>query len=162
MCVSDSVLMKMHILLNQGALHLALSGIFSRACVRYDDFRTQQLESSWFRTRDATFSFCVLGLTGLGLTGQCCEQEMTLDEYEKLMEEKRATLNKALKTPTYKVDTAKEFQGMKVVEKRDIEEDSPFELTNKKQIGARKAGLVEKERKEVFFSHIFFQKCIGL
>lgn len=74
---------------------------------------------------------------------------MTLDEYEKLMEEKRGALNKTSKTPTYKVDAAKEFQGMKVVEKRDVEEDTTFELTNKKTIGARKAGLVEKERKEV-------------
>eukprot|EP00884_Botryococcus_braunii_P013974 jgi/Botrbrau1/22578/Bobra.176_1s0011.2 len=77
------------------------------------------------------------------------EKEMTLDEYEKVLEEKRVALNKAAKTPTYKVDAAKEFQGMKVVEKRDVEaEDNTFELTNKKTIGARKAGLVEKERKE--------------
>lgn len=95
-----------------------------------------------------------------GMTEECCEQEMTLDEYEKLMEEKRASLNKALKTPAYKVDTAKEFQGMKVVEKRDIDEDSPFELTNKKQIGARKAGLVEKERKEVIFLRIRLLLCM--
>jgi hypothetical protein len=75
-------------------------------------------------------------------------QEMTLDEYEKILEERRANLNKVTPKKPYKVDE-KEFKGLKIHTKKDVEEDVVLELTNKKAIGARKAGIVDKTLKEV-------------
>lgn len=72
---------------------------------------------------------------------------MTLDEYEKLMEEKRANLNKKVATET-KVDP-KAFEGMKAYTRKNEGGDNHLELTTKKQIGIHKSGQAEKTRKEV-------------
>lgn len=72
---------------------------------------------------------------------------MTLEEFEKLREEKRAGLNKK---PSSDVKTdPKAFEGMKAYSRSTGEEENGLELSNKKQIGQRKSGLVEKTRKEV-------------
>ncbi len=84
-----------------------------------------------------------------------------MDEYEKILEERRANLNKVTPKKPYKVDE-KEFKGLKIHTKKDVEEDVVLELTNKKAIGARKAGIVDKTLKEVctaennFFFPLFF------
>ena len=71
---------------------------------------------------------------------------MTLEEYEKVREEKRAGLNKKANTEV-KADP-KAFEGMKLARKTG-EEQNELELANKKLIGQRKSGAVEKTRKEV-------------
>lgn len=72
---------------------------------------------------------------------------MTLEEYEKLREEKRAGLNKKASSEV-KADP-KAFEGMKAYSRKTGEEENELELSNKKLIGQRKSGLVEKTRKEV-------------
>lgn len=72
---------------------------------------------------------------------------MTLGEYEKLREEKRAGLNKKASSEV-KADP-KAFEGMKAYSRKTGEEENELELSNKKQIGQRKSGLIEKARKEV-------------
>lgn len=71
---------------------------------------------------------------------------MTLEEYEKMREEKRAGLNKKPSTEV-KADP-KAFEGMKLA--RKVEDENELELSNKKQIGQRKSGQVDKTRKEVW------------
>jgi plasminogen activator inhibitor 1 RNA-binding protein len=72
------------------------------------------------------------------------EKELSLEEYEALMEEKRAGLN-VQRDASFKVDKA-QFQGMKTFEKE--EEDVGLSLNkNAKSIGASKANR-ERERKE--------------
>ena len=52
-------------------------------------------------------------LWGVEMTWELCVlQEMTLDEYEKLMEEKNANLNKAPPKKSAKARPMKEFEGM--------------------------------------------------
>ena len=74
---------------------------------------------------------------------------MTLDEYEKLQEEKRANLNKKPATAV-KVDT-KAFEGMKAYNRKDVPDDNELGLSEKKQPGKSKTG--DKIRKEVCHSH---------
>jgi len=72
------------------------------------------------------------------------EKQLSLEEYEALMEEKRTGLN-VQRDASFKVDKA-QFQGMKTFEKE--EEDVGLSLNkNSKSIGANKAGR-ERERKE--------------
>jgi plasminogen activator inhibitor 1 RNA-binding protein len=72
------------------------------------------------------------------------EKQLSLEEYEALMEEKRAGLN-VQREASFKVDKA-QFQGMKTFEKQ--EEDVGLSLNkNSKSIGTNKAGR-ERERKE--------------
>lgn len=72
------------------------------------------------------------------------EKQLSLEEYEALMEEKRAGLN-VQRDASFKVDEA-QFQGMKTFEKQ--EEDVGLSLNkNAKSVGASKAGR-ERERKE--------------
>jgi plasminogen activator inhibitor 1 RNA-binding protein len=72
------------------------------------------------------------------------EKQLSLEEYEALMEEKRAGLN-VQRDASFKVDKA-QFQGMKTFEKQ--EEDVGLSLNkNAKSVGANKAGR-ERERKE--------------
>ena len=76
---------------------------------------------------------------------------MTLDEYEKLMAEKRANLKgkKGNGTAAPQPDM-QAFKGMKAVTARkDSEEDDELGLTNKRNISGRKTGTFEKGRKEV-------------
>ena len=84
---------------------------------------------------------------------------MTLEEYEKLREEKRAGLNKKASSDV-KADP-KAFEGMKAYTRSTGEEEkNGLELSNKKQIGQRKSGLVEKTRKEVTARFmILIQQC---
>lgn len=78
------------------------------------------------------------------------EKEITLEEYEKMMEEKRANLNKKPSTEAKADPNA--FDGMKAYTRKEAEEDNALELREKKQIGQRKSGLVEKTRKEVLYT----------
>lgn len=72
------------------------------------------------------------------------EPQLTLEEYEAQMAEKRAILN-AQKESAFKAD-ASQFEGMKTFEKK--EEDLGLELVkNAKTIGSNKAGI-NKQRKE--------------
>lgn len=72
------------------------------------------------------------------------EKQMTLEEYEAVLAEKRAGLN-LTREAAFKADE-KQFQGMKTFEK--VEEDVGLGLTkNVKVIGANKAGR-EKELKD--------------
>ena len=75
---------------------------------------------------------------------------MTLDEWEKLQQEKRANLNKKPASTEAKVDP-KAFEGMKAYTRKTEEEENDLELTSKKSVGARKSGTVEKVRKEASF-----------
>ena len=73
------------------------------------------------------------------------EKQMSLEEYEALMAEKKAALN-AAKEAAFKVDDS-QFAGMKTFEK--VEEDVDLSLNkNAKVIGSNKAGK-DKERKEI-------------
>lgn len=76
------------------------------------------------------------------------QEEMTLEEYEKLREEKRANLNKKPAAVEVKADP-KDFEGMTAYVRKSNEPENDLELTTKKTIGNRKGGLVEKTRKEV-------------
>jgi len=72
------------------------------------------------------------------------EKQLTLEEYEALMAEKRAGLN-AQREAAFKVDDS-QFKGMKTHEK--VEEDLGLTLNkNAKTVGANKAGR-ERERKD--------------
>ncbi|EFN52985.1 expressed protein [Chlorella variabilis] len=71
------------------------------------------------------------------------EKQMTLEEYEVVLAEKRAGLNQQ-REAAFKADE-KQFSGMKTFEK--VVEDVGLSLKNVKVIGANKAGR-EKERKE--------------
>lgn len=72
---------------------------------------------------------------------------MTLDEYEKLQEEKKTNLNKKPATAV-KVDT-KAFEGMKAYNRKDVPDDNELGLSEKKQLGKSKSGVSDKIRKEV-------------
>jgi len=67
-------------------------------------------------------------------------KEMTLEQYEALLAEKKAELNKARVVKT--ID-ASEFANLKVVKKDEEEEDNPLEVSTSKEKKVR-----AKERKE--------------
>lgn len=75
------------------------------------------------------------------------QPEMTLDEYEKLMNEKRGNLKK--KPGSEPKADPKAFEGMKAYSRKTADGENELELTNKKTLGNRKSGLAERTRKEV-------------
>lgn len=55
----------------------------------------------------------------------CCPQEMTLEQYEAMLAEKKAELNKARVVKTIDIS---EFDNLKVVNKDEEEEENPLEV----------------------------------
>eukprot|EP00879_Flechtneria_rotunda_P001677 GHRR01001837.1.p1 GENE.GHRR01001837.1~~GHRR01001837.1.p1 ORF type:complete len:348 (+),score=117.88 GHRR01001837.1:182-1225(+) len=77
-------------------------------------------------------------------------KELTLDEYEAMLAEKKAELNKARQART--IDTS-EFANLKPLKKDEQEDENPLEVSNSKE----KRGPRAKERKEIVTVETNFQ-----
>lgn len=93
-------------------------------CLQGVDLSSAQRSPTHCLFSDVT---CVLNLPvdALCCAVLCCAQEMTLEQYEAMLAEKKAELNKARVVKT--IDTS-EFENLKVVNKDEEEEENPLEV----------------------------------
>lgn len=77
---------------------------------------------------------------------------MSLEEYEAILAEKKAELNKARQART--ID-ASEFANLKMINKDEEEQENPLEVSTSRE----KKGPRAKERKEVQTVEVGFKVC---
>ena len=71
-------------------------------------------------------------------------KEITLEDYEKLLQEKKAAINAAAGKPTEADLSA--FEGLSVFEKKEEEENNPLSLTGAKGIKGKQRAKALKEK----------------